>query len=429
MKKFLSAAVDFGLVAEAAATASTWEFAMDGKYQVDGYWIDAASSTGVDPIDKYMGVDLPDEDADWYQHTFRLNPTLTVNDKVRVNMDIRLIDSNTVWGGGRDLDTDNGGNVDVNKVWLVYDSPIGKWEIGRRPGGAWGLDFVSSSTNADRIFWHAPTSGPFKAYAFLQKSSEIDYDMAGDSDGPLVSGFNGQDSDYYEVGGGYKTDEMTGYLGLGTSQQDAIDNNMWRVKGWGQMSVAGMGFMGEFDYKFGDKGDFDYDSWALMLGMTMKLANIDMMFGYAGITGDNNPTDDEINAYDAIHGTGDDFEPLYILTGNRTNVLNGDRGADPVGTAVRTAGVHALVATADFAVSEDLTLHGGLGWGMAQDEPSGWDDAYGWEADLGMAYKLYQNLTYELHFGYWFVGDFAEMGGAAETDDVMLLSHHLTMKF
>ena len=90
---------------------------------------------------------------------------------------------------------------------------------------------------------------------------------------------------------------------------------------------------------------------------------------------------------------------------------------------------HAVVATVDYTVSEDLTLHSGLGWGMADDAPEGWDDGYGFEADLGLAYKLYQNLTYELHFGYWFVGDFADVGGTVETEDVMLLSNHLTMKF
>jgi len=101
----------------------------------------------------------------------------------------------------------------------------------------------------------------------------------------------------------------------------------------------------------------------------------------------------------------------------------------PVGTAVRTAGVHAIVALADYAASEDLTLHGGIGWGKADETTAGVDDDYGWEVDLGMAYKLYTNLTYELHFGWWAVGDFAELGGLMETEDVFLLSHHLSMKF
>ncbi|MCL7487820.1 MAG: hypothetical protein M8357_06580 [Desulfobulbaceae bacterium] len=426
MKKLLSAAVAFGMVAGVAATASALDLEVKGSYDGAGYWIDGATDNGVSPFEN-------SNDADWYQHRFRIQPTLIVNDKVRVNSDIRMISSNTVWGGGAagdDTNTADGNNFNVDKLWLVYDSPIGKWEIGRRPGGAWGTDFVSSSTNADRIFWHLPTSGPLKAYVFLQKLEENDKLSGVDSDGPLVSGFNGEDRDYYEGAVGYKTDAMTIYGGIGTYQKDATGQDFWRFKTYGIIAAGPGNVVFEGDYKIGDSSStVEIDAYAAMLAYTGTVGNISFLAGYATISGDNDNDATETNAYDVSHGTGDDFEPLYILTGNRTNVLNGDAGANPVGDAVRQAGVHALVATADYKVSEDMTLHGGLGWGMADDEPAGWDDAYGWEADLGMSYKLYQNLTYDLHFGYWFVGDFADLGGAAKSDDVMLLSHHLTMKF
>lgn len=418
MKKFLSAAVAFGMVAGVAATASALELKVQGAYEAAGYWIDA-----------YVGMAQEgSDDSDWYQHRFRLQPDLIVNDKIMVKSDIRMISSNTVWGSEDDLQTSNGENFNIDKLWLVYDSPVGKWEIGRRPGGSWGLDFVSSSSNADRIMWNFPTSGPLKGYAFLQKDSEIDIG-APESDGPLVSGFNGADKDYYETAMGYKTDAVTAYLGVGTSQQDTADLAMWRVKGYGEFATGPVNMFSEFDYKFGEQNAaVDFDSYALILGVKGNAGNISYMGGYFTISGDDDATDDENNAYDANHGTGDDFEPLYIMTGNRTNVLNGDLYGNQA-NLVRQAGVHALVGTVDYKVSEDMTLHSALGWAMADAERTGWDDAYGWEANLGMAYKLYQNLTYELHFGYWFVGDFLEMGGTVETDDVMLLSHHLTMKF
>jgi hypothetical protein len=423
MKKFLSAAVAFGMVAGVAATASALELKVRGSYDGAGYWIDGATDNGVNPWEG-------SNDGDWYQHRFRIEPDLIINDKVMVKSDIRLISSNTVWGSQDDLDTADGENMNIDKLWLVYNSPVGKWEVGRRPGGSWGLDFVSSSSNADRIMWWAPTSGPFQAYAFLQKSKENDKLDGVDSDGPLVSGFNGADSDYYETAVGYKTDTVTAWMGIATSQNDAADLEMWRVKGYGTFGLGAVTLASEFDYKFGQQNTaVDYDSYALLVAAMGNVGNVSWMAGAATISGDSDATDDENNAYDADHGTGDDFEPLYILTGNRTNVLNGDAGNNIVGNTVRQAGVIALVATADYKVSEDLSLHGGLGWGMADEEPAGFDDAYGWEADLGLSYKLYQNLTYDLHFGYWFVGDFADLGGTVETDDVMLLSHHLTMKF
>jgi len=445
MKKFLSVAVAFGFIAGAAATASAWEFSMTGKYTVDGFWYDGYSSMLASTVDggdalgvhPWDGPGYESTDSDWYQHEFRLDPTLTINDKIRVRMDIRLIDSNTVWSTDTGDGNNDGGNLDINKLWLIYDSPIGKFEIGRRPGGSWGLDFVSSSTNADRIFWHLPTGdGPMKAYVFTEKVAEIDMAPGVDSDGPLVSGFNGADVDYYEAGVGYKTDAVTVWGGLGTKQQDK-SINLWRVKAWGQIAAGPGAIVFEGDYKFGDHQGYDsngmwqddavdYNSYAALVAFAGKAGNISYLAGVATISGDNDSDAQEDSAYDPSHGTGDDFEPLYILTGATANVLNGDNGGTNI---VRQSGAIAAVATADYAASEDLTLHGGIGWGMADDEPSGWDDAYGWELDAGMAYKLYQNLTYELHFGYWFVGDFAEAGGALETEDVMLLSNHLTMSF
>lgn len=429
MKKFLSAAVAFGMIAGVAATASALELKVKGEYQVDGYWIDGASLNGVNPFETNL-ITGDNTDADWYQHRFRIQPDLIINDKVMIKSDIRLISSNTVWGAQDDLNTDDGNNMNIDKLWMVYDSPIGKWEIGRRPGGAWGLDFVSSSSNADRIMWWAPTEGPFKAYAFLQKSAENDKYLNVDSDGPLVSGFNGADSDYYETAAGYKTDTVTAWMGLGTSQNDAVGLEMWRIKGYGTFAAGPVTIASEFDYKFGQQNDMvDIDSYAFMVAALGNAGNISWLAGFATISGDNDNDATENAAYDVNHGTGDDFEPLYILTGNRTNVLNGDAGANVVGNTVRQAGVIALVATADYKVSEDMSLHGGLGWGMADDEPTHFDSDYGWEADLGMSYQLYQNLTYDLHFGWWFVGDFANLGGLVDTEDVMLLSNHLTMKF
>ena len=162
-----------------------------------------------------------------------------------------------------------------------------------------------------------------------------------------------------------------------------------------------------------------------MVGYAGKAGNIGYEAGYATISGDNDTDASENSAYDSNHGTGDDWEPLYIMTGNRTNVLNGDAGSNALGSAVRKAGVHLLYGTVDYKASEDLTLHGGFGWGLADDEPAGSDDDYGFEIDAGLAYQLYQNLKYELHFGYWMVGDFA----GTDPEDVMLLSNHLSMSF
>lgn len=456
MKKFLSTAVALGMVAGLAATASALELKVKGKYVADGYYFNsgngAAGDNGLFPWDMentFRGTMLdgmePGND-DWYEHTFRIDPTLIINDKVQVKGDIRLIDSNSVWGKQEDLQRFDGGGVRVNKIWLIYDSPVGKWEVGRRPAGAWMGDFVNSGTAADRIMWWAPKMDNFKAYAFLQKTEEQDGYWRGyvDIDG-TTHPMDNQDNDYYEVAGGYVTEGVNAWLGLGWKADKTndigvlgSDTNMYRFKGYGDMAInEQFSLATEFDYKWGQTeynapgvSDMDISAFAFIASAMGNFGDLSASLHYAYISGDNDTTDDENNAYDVANGTGADFEPLYILTGSAANVLNGDRGANLVGTTVRQSGVHAIVALADFKTTEDLTLHGGIGWGQADDAPSGWDDAYGWEVDLGLAYKLYENLTYELHFGWWLVGDFAELGiSDIETNDILMLSHHLSMKF
>ena len=437
MKKFLAAAVAFGMVAGVAATASALELKVKGKYVADGYYINSGSGVyGVLPWDLEssvrgavgLGLDALEPKSDtWYQHTFRFDPTLIINDKVQVKSDIRLVDSNSVWGKQDDLQRFNGDGVRVNKLWLTYDSPVGKLEVGRRPAGAWMNGFVNSGTAADRIMLWAPKMDNFKGYAFLQKSEERDAYTAFGSD---------DDNDYYEVAGAYVAEGMNFWLGLGTQQDNGEPNvDMWRIKGYGDFAINDQNKLyGEFDWKSGDRGpdsSIDIDSAAWIFGWMGNFGNVSPSLHVAYISGQD--SDGDTDAYSASKGMGADFEPLYILTGQTTNILNGDRGPSLVGTAVRTSGALAVVALADYKVSEDLTLHGGIGWGKADETDwigPGVDDDYGWEFDLGMAYKVYQNLTYSIHLGYWAVGDFAELGASGlATEDIFLASHHLSMNF
>lgn len=457
MKKILASAAALGLLAGVATGASALELKASGKYQVDGFYINgglgAAGGKGVSP--------WKDQDADdWWEHRMYVDADLIVNDKVKMKSQVRFIDKHSIWGSQDDGAITDGGGFEVKLMFLDYDSPIGKFQIGRRNAGAWGLDFVDSATHANRAFWYLPVPKPFQAYVFLQKDAEVDGYAA--PAGSVNFEADDSDKDYYEAAFGYKNDAINALLGYGKTLDKSTsfdtqttnaatgavttaygkDVDMNRIKGFGTYKMGNFTLLGEFDWKFGTtdpnqagKPDVDTDAWAYFLAGQAKFGNLTTTLAYAHIDGEDKGAD--TTAYDKVKGTGGDFEPLYILTGSACNILNGDRnsttGVSAVGDAVRTAGVDALVLLADYKVSEPLTLHAGIGWGKADDTDtigSSVDDDYGWEIDLGIAYQLYKNLTYEVHFGYWMVGDFAKLGkSSTETEDVMLLSHHLTMKF
>ena len=103
--------------------------------------------------------------------------------------------------------------------------------------------------------------------------------------------------------------------------------------------------------------------------------------------------------------------------------------------AVQTAGMHAVAVAADYQVSAQLELHGAVAYAVTDKDLTGlagnaYENDYGWEFDVGAAYRLLDNLTYQAHFGYTVVGDFFKKGEAeAQPGNLYLLSHHLTMTF
>ncbi len=468
MKKILATAVALGLVVGVAASASALELKITGRYQVEGYYLNqgngAAGGGGIIPWNDATYKTITGKTGhagndDWYENGFRIKPNLIINDKIQIKSEIRLIDKETVWGhqeDNGDLRTKNGGNMNVKKLWLLYDSPIGRWEIGRQPAGSWGSDFVNSGTAADRIMFRPNLPEHWHGYAFLEKQVEND---------AYNSNLNDHDNDYYEVSAGYTKNRTNVWLGAGLTRdkdpQDASNqlkggtyfggnayfpgkNDFKRITTYHTMGFLQQGLtdnltlVGEFDYKWGhkeftgtSKPDQDISAWAYFAALAGNYGDLSTTLGYAHIDGDSKPNDNTDHAYDVVNGTGTDFQPLYILTGSAANILNGYRGSCLVGTMVREAGVNAFVALADYKTTDKLTLHAGIGTGWAASQPAGWNNAYGWEFDLGAAYKLYNNLTYEVHFGYWAVGDFAKgpSNSGFNTQDVYLVSHSLTMKF
>ncbi len=100
------------------------------------------------------------------------------------------------------------------------------------------------------------------------------------------------------------------------------------------------------------------------------------------------------------HGLGDDFEPLLILTN--------DVGGKPLNNGYTTmlSGVDLLYGGFSFALNDKLTLRGAIGqaWTNEDDYCDGEDDL-GFEVDLGLTWKVMDNLTCKFDVGYLDKGD------------------------
>ncbi|MBU4260448.1 MAG: hypothetical protein KKC76_01020 [Proteobacteria bacterium] len=459
MKKIISTVAALGLVMGVAGTASALDFSMSGQYVIDGVMLNNADgndnsisynakSGGFDPYNDDAGTD-----SAWL-HTFIVKPQLKVNDKITMFSELWFARYN-VWGNQDDAA--DGQTIDVYTLYMEYMSPVGKIRAGRCVVPPWGGDFMSTYQHADRLMWWPSfVADPFELLVFTQKTTEND-------------GYNNNDdadNDVYEIDLTYKTDKLLLLAGYdyynykGASDDNApsnYDRQQHQLRAYGVGKIANFTIEGEWGWRFGDFADYDteiagvqedqdVDAMALMLDASGQFDKLDvgMMYFWAEGQDDDILTHADADVTAAMGGAGtledglgDDFNPYYILTGDLTGMLNSDVfNADPNMT---TSGVNAIGVHSDFQVSDQLTLHGAIAYAWADTTDMveaaygvSVDDEYGWEIDLGAKYKLLDNLTYEVHAAYFNTGDFfddiAKTAGQ-DSEDLYLLSHHLTMTF
>ena len=432
MKKILSAVAAFGLVAGVASVATAAEFSVTGSYVVEGIYVnnagDAADARtiagGANPFYE------TGSDAYW-MHTFQMLPTMKVNDNVTMKSDIRLR-KEARFG----VETEDTGNatgdahgVDVNKIYMEYASPVGKFTVGRTPAGAWGGPFLNSATAANRVMFAPTLSKPWSMLVYTQKSQE--------RDSQTTNSNVDQDTDQYHVGVGYTTDDAK--LAVGYFHNRNVGN--LNVDDY-QLDVDGMikfggryTLFGEYAHIGGEQAtNVDYDADGLCLHLAANFDALTLHAAYVYASGDDANSADQEGLMNKTGGLGKDFQPLYIFTGDAMHILNQDeKSGSSANVAAADAGVHAFALMADYKVSDRLTLHGAVAYGKA-DETNNYgnnvDDSFGMEYNVGAAYKLLDNLTYEAHFGYVDAGDFFQLGDAtADIQDITVLSHSLTMNF
>ena len=488
MKKILLSAAAFGLALGVATTASaafdsfsvTGSYSVNGTYMSDGFGKVAAGTGGVDLTEGATGVTLNTErGADsWYSHTFNMEPVMKVNDNITMKSRVRLA-STGIWGGNDLTNGAAGREVDIRRIYMEYESPIGQITVGRVPTSAWKGAFMNSEGQGNRIIYK-PNFIPesFSVTLLTQKRAEADATAT-------TANGSDNDTDLYLAGLDYKSSAITASIAyvhnryadnsvFPTLGQDAADaQDLWL---YGKGTFGFITVESELSYMFGEDqtwntfgaGSYnDRDALAFMLDVDAAFGNLTvggLYFymsgqpydavnggGYAAQNGNKNV--DSEAAMDEYQwggnsGVGNDFQPYHILTGSWIGILGSDN-ANSYTTDNETqsrwdvsqAGVHSIGIDASFVVNDKLTLGGAIGTAWADEEQT-WnqDTEYGVEYDMTIAYKLLDNLTYTVNLGYLDTGDFfkADANDAAyaqtntnteRLNDIYLAANTLTMTF
>ena len=87
--------------------------------------------------------------------------------------------------------------------------------------------------------------------------------------------------------------------------------------------------------------------------------------------------------------------------------------------------------SADYFATPDLALYGAFGITKSSGS-SAFDTEYeaSWEANVGVIYKLFNNIRYEVHFGYMDTGNlFKESNTYTDVESIIMISNKLSMSF
>lgn len=416
MKRFTFVAVALCLAFVMAAPTMALEADMGGTYRVRGFVDQDATTLSTAATNAHMEMRL------------RVQTVFKVSDNLRLTTRFDALERD--WGTsdtvsvtstapGSAATVDNQRNVDWERVYMTFNTPIGKFDIGAMSAGSFGTLFADSNTTADRIKF-TKVIDALTILAIYQKSTEAD------------AGVTTADTDYdvYYLAPIFKAENFTvgmlyGYYVNKTKSDTGTlasnyDQTFHLFDPYITAKFGDFRLVGELQILSGDANDYtdtggpadiDKDEMAYWLEVGYNFGAFDVEVGYAYFSGDQNGTTD--NEDSAHGGFGDDWEKLHILAGNRgtidTNLGNGTAKGNLSSTGQSVApgyGAKLMYVGGNFAVNDQLKLGAIIGYAEADEVPANWKDEYGTEIDLKLTYKIMDNLTYSAIAAYLDTGDF-----------------------
>ncbi len=127
------------------------------------------------------------------------------------------------------------------------------------------------------------------------------------------------------------------------------------------------------------------------------------------------------------------FSPL-LITNSTSDILDNEHEGSVswVETDSHTANTRGIAVAAQFNATRNFALLGafGLTKNLWAPESMNYENESSWEANLGVMYRLLNNLSYEIHFAYMDTGDlFTERSSYSDIESIIMVSNRLTMSF
>jgi len=131
--------------------------------------------------------------------------------------------------------------------------------------------------------------------------------------------------------------------------------------------------------------------------------------------------------------TSHNLSPL-LITSSTSDILDNEHEGTVswVETDSHTANTRSIAIAAQFNATQNFAFLGAFGFAknLWAPESMNFENESSWEANLGVMYKLLDNLSYEIHFAYMDTGDlFTERSSYNDIESIIMVSNRLTMSF
>jgi hypothetical protein len=186
---------------------------------------------------------------------------------------------------------------------------------------------------------------------------------------------------------------------------------------------------GKVDRDDSANADIDRNGWSIYVNPKYTMGAFYGGLEFAYISGDDQTTTDKLEA--GVPG-GQAWDPL-LMWGNYwfTKYQGLMGGAYAIGQGPYEANVIMFKPYVGWKINPQLELVAQYAWLKADEKPLGYtDDSYGSEFDIYATYKIYNNLSYTVGFGYFWTGDYYKGTNSANSiDDNFLVMNALNFTF
>ncbi|MCP4667949.1 MAG: hypothetical protein GY849_16490 [Deltaproteobacteria bacterium] len=417
----------------------------------------------------------------YFQQELVIDPTLHVNEKVKIHGRFTIMERTWAGGDGDDWDANMQGsganfnyrgahNFWVERLWMSFPLFGGTLRVGRMPGGSWAFPWQNWDWNRDRILY-LRSFGPIVLIGVYEKNFEGDDTVlfpgsrnqgrvqSPQSRGPLLEGpFDQGHSDwdsyalgavvpfsrniiwrpllYYRNWEWFPTNPKAhGYLFL-TSQALMVKAGIFKMDlevNWWNVCVT------KYVYDGDEWHDWQANQFAAWGEAGVHPGPFSIIFGAFYLQGARKDADIYPWHNRSISATGGEFQPTLLLWSedmglvwNSTGVNNGTTGASGwLGIYLRGA----------YKINDTMTLTGIIHqlWTDTMYSGTKMDNTgarvytrsqnYGMEANVGFEWKFMDNLKYVFELAYLWSGPAIDGWNDVPSNNVLGMRNMLVIEW